>query len=229
MEFVLDRAREFLGATCDPQLRLVSRRCRDALAAVPREELRVEDFLSSASLFVWARKKLRMPQGRVAVKAALGGHLAVLKWLKKVKGRTPCPLDLWTHSIAAQHGHIGLLYALQSYHHCGSDTCAAAARGGHVDVLQWLRSHDPPCPWDAVTSHAAAATGHLELQWMRAQDPPCPWDEGACANAAAEGQLNVLKWLRAQEKQLNEGPDFDFAAEEKQWEVLEWLETNFPF
>ena len=27
-------------------------------------------------------------------------------------------------------------------------TCGYAAEGGRVDVLQWLRSQDPPCPWD---------------------------------------------------------------------------------
>ncbi len=25
---------------------------------------------------------------------------------------------------------------------------AAMAGGGHLDVLQWARSQDPPCPWD---------------------------------------------------------------------------------
>jgi hypothetical protein len=44
MDFVLERAREYLGAACDPQLRLVSRSCRDLLAAVPHEDLRIEDF-----------------------------------------------------------------------------------------------------------------------------------------------------------------------------------------
>jgi hypothetical protein len=62
MEFVLDRVREYLGTSCDPQLRLVSRRCRDAMNSFPRELPRVEDFISSVALFVWARKKLRMPK-----------------------------------------------------------------------------------------------------------------------------------------------------------------------
>jgi hypothetical protein len=41
MDFALERAREFLGAACDPQLRLVSRRWRDALEAGPHTLLRV--------------------------------------------------------------------------------------------------------------------------------------------------------------------------------------------
>jgi hypothetical protein len=27
--------------------------------------------------------------------------------------------------------------------------CSNAAAKGHVDILKWLRSHDPLCPWDA--------------------------------------------------------------------------------
>ncbi|KAJ1384843.1 hypothetical protein B484DRAFT_410681, partial [Ochromonadaceae sp. CCMP2298] len=70
--FVLDRVREYLPA-CDPQLRLVSRWFRDALAAVPHQQLRVEDYFSSLPLFLWARGELgRMPRGdEIADKAAL--------------------------------------------------------------------------------------------------------------------------------------------------------------
>ena len=54
-----------------------------------------------------------------------------------------------------------------------SGICALAARGGHLEVLQWLREHG--CPWDAWTCELAARGGHLEaLQWARAND--CPWD-----------------------------------------------------
>jgi len=33
------------------------------------------------------------------------------------------------------------------------------------------------------------------LKWLRSQDPPCPWDEWACTKAAQGGHLDVLKWL----------------------------------
>jgi hypothetical protein len=74
------------------------------------------------------------------------------------------------------------------------------ARGGHLEVLQWLRAQDPLCPWDSGSCSAAAAHGHLEvLQWLRAQDPPCPWDSDACIEAAVLSDLEVLQWLRAQD------------------------------
>jgi hypothetical protein len=172
MDFVLERAREYLGTTCDAQLRLVSRSFRDLLVAVPHEDLRIEDFLSSASLFVWARRELRMPKrADIAVMAARGAHLDVLKWLRAEEGRCS-----WTSSV-----------------------CFRAAEQGHLHVLEWLRIRRPPCPWDGRTCDAAARKGHLVvLQWLRAQHPPCPWYE-TCNSAAGGGQLVVLQWLRAQD------------------------------
>jgi len=41
--------------------------------------------------------------------------------------------------------------------------CVAAAKGGHLEVLQWAREQDLPCSWDEQTCGAAALHGHLEL------------------------------------------------------------------
>ena len=41
-------------------------------------------------------------------------------------------------------------------------------------MLQWLRRHG--CPWDSGTSYGAVTFVHLELlQWARQQQSPCPW------------------------------------------------------
>jgi len=59
---------------------------------------------------------------------------------------------------------------------------------GYLDVLQWLRAQDPPCPWDFRVCYYAAETGHLDvLQWIRAQDPPCDWNEDVFRGAAQYG------------------------------------------
>jgi hypothetical protein len=53
-------------------------------------------------------------------------------------------------------------------------TCAKAAGGGHLDVLQWARANG--CPWDWKTCIAAAEGGHLDvLLW--ACDHGCPRDQ----------------------------------------------------
>lgn len=54
---------------------------------------------------------------------------------------------------------------------------AAAAEGGHLEVLEWLREQG--CPWDASACAKAAEGGHLGvLQWARRNG--CPWDTGLC-------------------------------------------------
>jgi hypothetical protein len=119
--FILVNVRELLGPACDPQLRLVSKGCHAAMATVPREQILLEDFLSSLGLFLWAVQVLEVPWTRAQLceVAAGGGHLEMLQW-----GRAQVPAVPW-----------------------GVKTVSAAARGGHVHVLQWLRAQKPPCPW----------------------------------------------------------------------------------
>jgi hypothetical protein len=77
-------------------------------------------------------------------------------------------------------------------HDCpwNASTCAYAAEGGHLKVLQWARHHD--CPWDSDTCAFAAEGGHLDLlKWAREQD--CPWNLSTCAAAASNGHLEVLR------------------------------------
>lgn len=52
-------------------------------------------------------------------------------------------------------------------------------------------------PWDEITCARAAEGGHLKvLQWLRENN--CPWDTFTCAYAAVGGHLEVLKWAREQ-------------------------------
>ena len=51
--------------------------------------------------------------------------------------------------------------------------CSNAAGGGHMEVLQWARTHG--CQWDEITCSEAALGGQLAvLQWARAEG--CDWD-----------------------------------------------------
>jgi len=44
------------------------------------------------------------------------------------------------------------------------------------------------CPWDEQTCYMAARGGHLEvLQWARANG--CRWNEYTCSGAASDGHL----------------------------------------
>lgn len=78
-------------------------------------------------------------------------------------------------------------------------TCCFAANNGLIEILQWLRSQDPPCPWDNLSCNVAAMNGDLKtLKWLRSQDPPCPWNERVYSDAFFNKHVETIKWMRSQ-------------------------------
>ncbi|QBZ80618.1 ankyrin repeat domain containing protein [Pandoravirus celtis] len=137
------------------------------------------------------------------------------------------PLCAFGPAYAAQlaaRGHLDVLQWART-HGCPCDTVAAsaAARAGHLHVLQWL--YDNKCPWNGDACDEAAKGGHLEvLQWLRANG--CPWDPWLCCVRAAEhGHLDVLQWLHANGCPLSESVCIG-AAEHGHLDVLQWLCAN---
>ena len=115
----------------------------------------------------------------------------------EVGAGAPLPVGLgdWeTCALAAKHGHLDVLkWALERGCPAGAggSLCARAALGGQLEVLRWLREHD--YPWDAVSCAKAAEGGHLEtLKWLREHD--CPWDVSTVERATAAGHDDVLQW-----------------------------------
>jgi len=177
----------------------------------------------------------------VAASAAGGGHLKLLKWLRRPdKKEGQCPWDEWTCAYAAKGGHLEVLKWLRQPDkpegQCPWDTraCWYAAEAGHRDVLPWLRLPDKPegqCPWDVYTCAFAAKGGQLEaLRWLRRpgkKEGQCPWDERTCADAAEKGHVEVLQWLRLPGKVEGQCPwgvdTCNSAAKGGQLWVLQWL------
>jgi hypothetical protein len=158
-------------------------------------------YMASAPLAEWARDTLHMRWDFITAYAAIAG--GVVDVATRFAGAGYFSQNVCACTLAAGNGHLEMLkWARSQDPPCPWDeeTCSRAAENGHLDVLKWARSQDPPCPWDASTCSRAAENGHLDvLQWARSQDPPCPWDEWTCSSAARSGHLDVLKWLRAQD------------------------------
>ena len=82
--------------------------------------------------------------------AAFSGNLALVAWL-------------------LEQIHQGALF----YDDEGQGACAFAARGGHLEVLKWLRGDG--FEWCNRTCRNAVQHGHVEvLRWARQKG--CPWD-----------------------------------------------------
>ena len=101
--------------------------------------------------------------------------------------------ELGEHEAVA----LGCLSALKRRQRGGRlyyivNLCEAAARSGHLEVLQWL--HANGCPWNKWTCAAAVAYGQVKvLQWASGNE--CPCDEAETVfRAAFNGHLNILIW-----------------------------------
>lgn len=72
-------------------------------------------------------------------------------------------------------------------------TCSNAARGGHLDILKYLKENS--CPWNEDTCSNAALWGHLEcLKW--AIENGCSWEKDTCYNSAVKHEhLDVLEYV----------------------------------
>lgn len=106
----------------------------------------------------------------------------------------------------------------------------AAVNKRQIEMLQYLRSLDPPCQWDETACEDAAREGNLTvLQWLRSQDPPCPWNDFCCSITAYHGNFELLKWLRFQDPPCPWGHQtFFYATRGGFLEIIIWLRAQDP-
>lgn len=167
--------------------------------------------------------------------AALHGHKHVLDWylvlpregLEEGVAKYLGTLQGSIHGAcdgAARGGHLELLKYLREKG-CGwsKNTFIRAARGAHLHVLKWLRECECPLDIDSM-SYPAARSGSLEtLQWVH--DNGCPWNKSMCAAAAKGGHLEILKWLRGNGCPWDDDTCTQ-AAMHGHLEVLKWAREN---
>lgn len=197
-----------LPAACAPDdafaCALVSRALRDALHDLyPWREQGGVAFrfatplaacLASETRMAWARSMGAPWTGRKClVGAARMGNLDLCRWL--MADADVCsaitanqPIDLLR--AAAIGGHVHVLEWARESHKLPWDAsvCAAAAHGGQLETVQWLRLHC--CPWDKATTTWAAVEGHAALlAWAR--ENGCDFSEETCT------RLKLAKWSLA--------------------------------
>eukprot|EP00611_Tribonema_gayanum_P011389 TRINITY_DN2160_c1_g1_i5.p1 TRINITY_DN2160_c1_g1~~TRINITY_DN2160_c1_g1_i5.p1 ORF type:complete len:292 (+),score=55.44 TRINITY_DN2160_c1_g1_i5:364-1239(+) len=153
--------------------------------------------------------------------AAFTGRLDVLERVLGTYHPACAPPDERTCAYAALGGQLALLQALRAQG-CPWDvfTCGFAARAGHVHVLQWAIANC--CPYDnAITFSCAAACGQLHVLWWLAANDRHP-NESTCCAAAHSGQLHVLRWLFMQGCAWD-ASTAEAAARNGHLECLQWV------
>lgn len=105
--------------------------------------------------------------------------------------------------------------------HFTDRVCSSAARGGHLEVLQWLRSIG--CPWDSYTCSSAANGGHLDvLTWAR--ENGCPWNASTLCRAH---HFELFKWAMVHECPRSEQAYY-MAAQKGYLDILKWVDLSGP-
>jgi hypothetical protein len=208
------------------RLRAVSKGMRKAVAETKRKVEEPSEREAVAKGYLNTVKHMHS-RGRLSRKellcaaAASSGQLP-LEELKAMRAEN-FPWDWETCAIAARRGHLDVLrWAHENGCPWDEKTCEEAAERGDLKMLKW--AHENGCPWDADTCANAAWGGNLEmLQWAR--ENGCPWCEQTCANAASCGDLEVLKWARENGCPWDERV-CERAAEDGHLEMLQWAIEN---
>jgi len=125
---------------------------------------------------------------------AQGGHVPVLQWMKKV-GFDLQKWEVWI--AAAREGHVHILDWLHDevngFENHQTSILRAAAVAGRTNVLLWAR--DKGITWSNTTCAFAAAYGRLDVvQWLRENE--CPWSGDTIRSAWANGHPDVVQWAR---------------------------------
>lgn len=106
----------------------------------------------------------------------LGGQLAALKWIWPHYGTNGYGWDDDCAYAAARLGHVSILEWLheQRYPWKETDCAEHAAANGHVDVLLWLNEHGRM--WSKLCARRAAENGHVDLLRYMVENG-CEWEE----------------------------------------------------
>ncbi len=142
----------------------------------------------------------------ICANLVLFGNLEDLIWATEHS----CPLSLACMENAARHNYRNIVVWLRE-HGCAWDgsVTAAAAEGGHLEMLEMLREQNPDdrCPWDTRCCNRAAQNGNIQmLKWLR--DPTkasgvCAWGNSVCYDAIFSGNVELAKWAYEEGAPLN--------------------------
>ena len=188
----------------------------------PNEVARKAASHGHVDILEWLVPKYNVKWGKIhTAAAARGGHLVALQWLRarripwdsnavtQAAAYNHAEVVMWAVQngghlrlnamwAAAERGHLEMVRLLRERLGCSMDakTCGWAAYGGRLEVLQYLRSGQFPCPWDSETTERAAGNGHVRvLAWAMQQG--CPVSRWAWAHASIRGHVCVLRFLHA--------------------------------
>ena len=154
-------------------------------------------------------------------------RISVAPWVFRLAYRVGCPF-VWNAKLSALLARRHSSFATLRWAHneglpWDRETCRAAARYGHTDIMLWAWAGG--CPMDVNECGLQAARGgHCHMLGWLAQFPEFKPDKWMATMAARGGHLVVLKWLHERGCLMHRGVIAD-AAWHGHLEVIKWLRS----
>ncbi len=168
----------------------------------------------------------------VMLRAADGGHLEMLKFLKQPRHRS------WDEQLAERAApHLECIkWMLMTDAPGGPCPCdiiilCDIAHYHGLPALQWFRSEAKLRDnlWNRyLVAKAVRMDDQAMLEWLRAQDPPVPWDAHVCEAAAACSNISMLGWMRRQQPPCPWDENVTRTASSRDLSTLQWLRAQEP-
>ncbi|AGO85060.1 Ankyrin repeat domain containing protein [Pandoravirus salinus] len=136
-----------------------------------------------------------------------------------------------TKAIGDGLARMGDLDALVWLHGCrpdavGKSAMGAAAAGGHVRVVSWLRDTVGTGDGPTAVVNIAARHGHLALIQHMCDAADAVLTTAAMDRAAGHGHLEVVQWLHVHRTEGCTTAAMDKAAARGHLEVVQWLHAH---
>jgi len=158
--------------------------------------------------------------------AVIRGHLNIVTYLhnEQVAAAHTAP---YACMAAAREGHLDVLEFLHTHGYDWGTSCIMyAAAGGHRECLRYL--HEKGCKWDEFAFTEAASNGHLPvLQYLHNHN--APFDSNAINNAAGNGHLECLIYLHEVGHSWGEITTYIAAMNGRNLVLSYLLEHNCPY
>jgi hypothetical protein len=136
----------------------------------------------------------------------------MVQWLRAQE--PPCEWDEGSCSHAARGGHLEvyILYTIYyilhsltifSYSILLLYTLTIYSNAILLQLLQWMRAQDPPCPWseEDIVSYAMSGRAAAVMDVVRwlLFETECEYNEEVLMHLAGRGERDLIVWLREQD------------------------------
>ncbi len=161
----------------------------------------------------WLHNHCYKLASNIHVKAAMGGHLDIIKWIDTIS------FCFYKKDFMESHMSVGEWTDFHRY----NSVCRAAAKYGHIHILEWVYQRDKKSFPSDITESAAEG-GKLEtLKWLLGKNYEITAE--CIKEAAKHGHLNILQYIDDQDYLFLDDITY-YAAKSGSVEMMKWLHSK---